>query len=415
MQVNVTKMKEKRGIVNLIVPLIISVLLIINGVVFAQGRLKFPEDIICGAERTDIYLDLLKNRNVGLVANQSSLIGGTHLLDSLLSSGIKVSLVFCPEHGFRGEGEAGEQIIDQKDPKTGIEVRSIYGDKKKPDPGDMKCLDVIVFDLQDVGARFYTYISTLHYVMEAAAENGKEVIILDRPNPNGFYVAGPVRESGFESFVGMHPVPVVHGMTVGEYGQMINGEGWLADSAKCCLRVIKCINYDHLCTYDLPVRPSPNLPNRESVILYPSLCFFEGTVVSLGRGTDFPFQVYGHPGMKGDFEFTPESRPGASLHPKLEGELCRGVDLRLNGPGRIIEERQIILEWVISAFRELGSSPDFFTPYFDTLMGNDSVRKDITGGLPADSIRAKWQNGINDFKKIRLKYLLYPDFEQGIY
>ena len=404
-------MVEKRCIWKLIILLIFLIPFFTACETSAQGKLKISEDIVCGASRTDVYLPLLQNKKVGLVGNPSSRIGSTHLLDSLLSLGVNVEKVFCPEHGFRGKGEAGEKIVDHKDPVTGIDIVSIYGKKRKPDQSDIEGLDVLLFDIQDVGARFYTYISTLHYIMEAAAENNVSVIILDRPNPNGFYVDGPIREEGFSSFVGIHEIPVVHGMTIGEYGKMINGEEWLANKVQCELTVIPCLKYDHLYTYDLSVKPSPNLPNQESIILYPSLCFFEGTVVSIGRGTDIPFQTFGHPDMSGEFLFRPVSTPGASLHPKQEGELCKGYDLRINGLEEIFAERRIFLEWLIRAYSQIGSGTDFFTSYFNTLMGNSWVKQDIINGLPEDEIRAKWFDDVNGFKKIRKKYLLYKDFE----
>ncbi|MBT4410557.1 MAG: DUF1343 domain-containing protein, partial [Bacteroidetes bacterium] len=263
--------------------------------VLSQSISLKRQKVICGADQTDKYFERLKSAKIGLVANKSSMIGDVHLLDKMLKEGVHVVSIFCPEHGFRGEGEAGERIDDHLDPVTGIPVISIYGSKKKPDPDDLSGIDILVFDMQDVGARFYTYISTLHYVMEAAGELRIPLIILDRPNPNGFYVDGPIRESEFTSFVGMHPIPVVHGMTIGEYGLMINGEGWLSKSVQCEVSVVPCLNYDHLTAYELPVRPSPNLPNQISVYLYPSLCFFEGTKVSIGRGTKLPFQILGHP------------------------------------------------------------------------------------------------------------------------
>ncbi len=404
-------MVEKRSMRNLIISTLVFIGLILRLGLLAQGGLKTPDNIICGAERTDVYVEHLKGRQVGIVANPSSMIGDTHLIDTLLSMGVFVKVIFCPEHGFRGQGDAGELIKDHKDPITGISVISVYGKKKKPDPKDLLGVDIIIFDLQDVGARFYTYISTLHYIMEAAAEQDKEVLILDRPNPNGFYVAGPIREEGLKSFVGMHPIPVVHGMTIGEYAKMINGEGWLTGSIRCKLNVIACENYDHLCKYRLLVKPSPNLPNQKSIILYPSLCFFEGTIVSIGRGTALPFQIFGHPEISGDFQFRPVSTPGASLHPKLEGKLCKGVDLREYGVARVMNENEIILEWIIQAFQELGSSADFFTAYFDTLAGTSTVREQIIKGWSADDIRAFWGKGIADFKNIRKQYLLYPDFE----
>lgn len=404
-------MVEKRGIPRLIIIFLFFIPIFSACETTAQVRLKSPGDIICGADRTDAYLHLLKNKKIGLVGNPSSRISKTHLLDSLLSLGVNIEKVFCPEHGFRGKGEAGEKIVDHKDPVTGIDVVSIYGKKRKPEKSDIEGLDLLLFDIQDVGARFYTYISTLHYIMEAAAENSISVIILDRPNPNGFYVDGPVREDGYESFVGMHKVPVVHGMTIGEYGKMINGERWLKGEVTCELRVIPCLNYDHLCTYDLTVKPSPNLPNQKSIILYPSLCFFEGTVASIGRGTEIPFQIFGHPDMTGDFIFTPVSTPGASLHPKQEGKICRGYDLREEGIDRIISERRIFLEWVIRAYNQIGSGSEFFTSYFNTLLGNSWVKEDIINGVPENEIRAKWTNDVNEFKEVRKKYLLYRDFE----
>ena len=413
MNINVIKMVEK------LVPVLrfVAVLLLMasaTGSIKAQESIRIPDNIVCGAERTDLYIDLIKGKRVGLVANPTSRIGNVHLLDSLMSLGVDVRRIFSPEHGFRGEAEAGETLDDNRDPLTGVEIISVYKKKdKKPSVDEIMDLDLILFDIQDVGVRFYTYISTLHYMMEACAESGTRLIILDRPNPNGFYVDGPVREKGFESFVGVHEVPVVYGMTIGEYGRMINGEGWLNNSATCQLTIISCLNYDHLCTYNLPVKPSPNLPNLESVILYPSLCYFEGSVVSLGRGTDFPFQVYGHPDMTGDFSFTPRSIPGASLHPKHEGELCKGVFIGKEGADMIMKDKRIRLEWVINAYNDLDVGEEFFTGYFDTLMGNSWVREDIIKGVPEDQIREKWAAGVKDFIKVREKYLLYPDFKYG--
>ena len=404
-------MLEKRGIPGFIVLFLLVVSIFTTRALFAQKELRNPDNIICGAERTGEYISLLDGKSIGLVGNPSSMIGDTHLLDSLLSLGINVHKVFCPEHGFRGKGEAGEKLFDHKDPVTGIDVVSLYGKKMNASPEDVEGIDLILFDIQDVGARFYTYISTLHFVMEAAAQLSIPIIILDRPNPNGFYVDGPIREDEFVSFVGLHPIPVVHGMTIGEYGKMINGEGWLENAAECELTVIPCLNYDHLCTYSLPVKPSPNLPNKESVFLYPSLCFFEGTIASIGRGTSIPFQVFGHPDIDGDFYFRPVSTPGASLHPKLEGELCRGFDLRSVGVERVLDKRGLILDWIIMSFRDLGSKPEFFTSYFDKLIGNSWVREDIINGLPSETIRAKWADDVNRFKETRRKYLLYPDFE----
>jgi uncharacterized protein YbbC (DUF1343 family) len=365
--------------------------------------------ILCGAERMDEYLPLLKGRGVGLVANPSSRVKDVHLLDTLLGMGVRVIRIFAPEHGFRGEGEAGADIRDGRDPMTGLPVISLYGNHRKPTGADLDSVDVMVFDIQDVGVRFYTYISTLHLVMEACSERQVPVIVLDRPDPNGFYVDGPVLDTAFRSFVGMDPVPVVHGMTIGEYARMVNGEGWLEHGMRCDLKVIPCLGYDHLTEYVLPVKPSPNLPNQVSVYLYPSLCFFEGTDVSLGRGTTFPFQVYGSPAMKGDFSFTPHSIPGASLHPPHEGKLCHGRDLRTTGVGRIAGHPGLVLDWLMDAYRQVGDKGKFFNGYFDTLAGTDQLRKQIESGVPVQKIKAGWKPGLEKYLKIRSKYLIYGD------
>jgi len=368
--------------------------------------------VLCGADRIESFSNELKGLKVGLVANPTSRSGGIHLVDRLLSEGVEVDRVFAPEHGFRGEAEAGEEITDGKDPRTGIKVISLYGNHKKPTPDDLRGLSVILFDIQDVGVRFYTYISTLHYVMEACAENGVRLVILDRPNPNGFYVDGPVLDTAFRSFVGMDPVPVVHGMTIGEYAGMVNGEGWLGQGRKCEMKVISCQGWDHQTEYILPVKPSPNLPDQTSVYLYPTTCLFEGTVFSLGRGTPFPFQVYGHPGVKGDFTFIPVSIPGVSVKPPHEGKVCYGKDLRPEGIGMIAGRQGLVPEWIIAAFQSYGRKESFFIPYFNTLAGTDRFRKQILSGLSADEIRASWKPEVEGFMKIRAKYLLYPDFEQ---
>ncbi len=366
------------------------------------------QNILCGADQAELYVKILAGKKVGLVGNKSSMVSDTHLLDILIENGLDVLRVFCPEHGFRGEAEAGALIDDHVDKRTGVQVISVYGSKKKPTRDDLKGIEVLVFDIQDVGARFYTYISTLHYIMEAAAENGIQVLILDRPNPNGFYIDGPIRDGKYESFVGMHPVPVVHGMTIGEYAKMINGEKWLANGVECEILVIPCKNYDHQTAYTLPIPPSPNLPNQTSVYLYPSLCFFEGTIVSIGRGTNFPFQVYGHPDYPGDFEFIPEPIPGASLNPKSKGQLCRGVDLRQSFQENNILKPYLQLQWIIDAYNKMGKPNVFFTDYFDTLAGTDNLRKQIQAGKSADEIRLSWRTGLEEYSKIRKKYLIYP-------
>ena len=364
--------------------------------------------ITCGAQRMSEYLPLLKSKNVAVVANQASLIGKTHLVDTLLSSGIRIVKIFSPEHGFRGKAEAGALIENGKDTETGLPVTSLYGKHKKPTAEDMTGVDIVLFDLQDVGVRFYTYISTLTYVMESCAENNIPLIVLDRPNPNGFYVDGPVLEKKLTSFVGMHTVPVVYGMTIGEYAQMINGEQWLSGKVSCNLTVIGLKGYRHNMIVKLPVRPSPNLPVWESVYLYPSLAFFEGTIVSVGRGTDFPFQVYGHPDMKnGDFSFTPRSIPGVSEHPKFEGKTCYGRNLSGYAHNYKTNPRKLNLSWLIETYRELSKNHKFFNNYFDKLAGTSRLKKQIDEGLSEKEIRASWQNNLEKFEKIRRKYLLY--------
>lgn len=368
-------------------------------------------NIKLGAEQLNLLIPQIEGKRVGVVANHSTFIGKTHLVDSLLTLNIKVTKIFSPEHGFRGEGEAGEHIESHVDTKTGIPVISLYGSHKKPTHDDFSDLDIVIFDMQDVGVRFYTYISTMHYVMETCAEIGLPLIILDRPNPNGFYIDGPVLDTNYRSFVGMHPVPLVHGMTIGEFAQMINGEGWLSDSMTCSLTIIPCLNYTHDSTYILPIRPSPNLPNQTSIYLYPSLGFFEGTVVSIGRGTDFPFQVFGHPNFENlEFSFTPESRPGASKKPPLLGETCFGVDLRDYDASYFLEQRQIDLKWLIFAYQSYTEKGKFFNSYFNVLAGNSTLKKQIEEGLDEQVIRDSWKPGLDQFKSIRKKYLLYPDF-----
>jgi len=365
-----------------------------------------------GADRTELYLPLIRGKTIALVVNQTSLIAKTHLIDSLLAMGIKIQRIFAPEHGFRGEAGAGEAIIDGKDQKTKLPVISLYGQKKKPVPGDLTGIDIVVFDIQDVGTRFYTYISTLSLVMEACAEAKIQVLVLDRPNPNGYYIDGPVLKPGFESFVGMHPIPVVYGMTIGEYAQMVNGEGWLKNGIHCELKVIPCGNYDHNTSYSLPVKPSPNLPNMASIYLYPSLCFFEGTAISIGRGTAFPFQVIGFPEFKeGDIEFTPVSTPGVVNHPPFENQKCSGIDLRYFGTEFIRNYRGIYLFWLINMYHDWPDKNTFFNSFFNKLAGNDLLMNQIKSGVPESGIKKSWQNDIQQFKRIRGKYLLYDDFE----
>ena len=365
-----------------------------------------------GAQSTGNYIPLLAGKRVAVVTNQTGLIGTRHLVDSLLAAGIQVVKVFAPEHGFRGEADAGEHVKDQRDVRTGLPLVSLYGSNKKPTPAQLADVEVLVFDIQDVGARFYTYIGTLHYVMEAAAELKVPVVVLDRPNPNGTYVDGPVLDMAYRSFVGMHPVPLVHGMTVGEFARMINGEGWLKGGVTCDLTVIPCVGYDHSMVYELPVRPSPNLPNAGAVHLYPSLGLFEGTIVSVGRGTDRPFQCIGFPGARvGDYHFTPRSMPGAK-DPPHKGVECTGIDLKEYGELHALRDRSIRLHWLIGLYREAADRDAFFLAngFFDKLAGGPDLRQRIIAGQDEETIRSSWRPGIMSFLKVRREYLLYDDY-----
>jgi len=364
--------------------------------------------IVPAAEKLDSYVPLLKGKNVGLVVNQTSLVNDKHLLDVLLDNKIAVKKLFAPEHGIRGAADAGEKINDSRDKKSGLDILSLYGKNKKPSNAQLEGLDVMIFDIQDVGVRFYTYISTLHYVMEACAENNIPVIVLDRPNPNGHYVDGPVLEKEFTSFVGMHPVPIVYGMTIGEYAKMINGEGWLKGALKADLTVVKSDNYSHSMDYDLPVRPSPNLPNRKSILLYPSLCLFEGSTFSIGRGTDQPFQVLGHPKWVSSAYFIPKSTPGAK-YPKHENEKCGGIFFEMELPG--LKKRGLNLSFLRQAMissQELDF--EFFQnkDFFDKLAGTDKLRTQLVDRVELSEIRNSWKEELEKFKLIREKYLLYP-------
>ena len=387
------------------------ILFLVLGISFAiQGnaqslRLIPKEEYVSGALDTENYFRLLTDQNVGVVANQTSIVGNTHLIDTLVAAGINVKRIFTPEHGFRGAADAGAKVNNGKDEKTGIEIASLYGKTKKPTAEMLKDIDVMLFDLQDVGVRFYTYISTLTYVMEACAEQDIPVIVLDRPNPNGFYIEGPVLKTENKSFVGMHQVPVVYGMTIGEYGKMVNGEGWLKNKVHCELTVVSIPGYDRNAIYELPVKPSPNLPNWESIYLYPTLCFFEGTIVSVGRGTETPFQIFGHPDLRGDYEFTPKSKSGASK-PLLEGQRCRGMELTEFAHDFANNDNQLHLNWIIEAYQQL-KDKDFFTNYFRLLSGDNQLQKDIENGKSAEEIRTSWVSDLDQFKAIREKYLIY--------
>jgi uncharacterized protein YbbC (DUF1343 family) len=380
---------------------------LIGSSIYAQ-----QDKLLVGADQTDQYIPLLAHKRIGVVANHSSTIGNIHLVDSLLNLKIKVKKIFCPEHGLRGEGDAGEVIKNQVDEKTGLQVISLYGIHKKPTPRDLKGIDVIIFDMQDVGVRFYTYISTMHYVMEACAEQGVTLIVLDRPNPNGFYVDGPILDTAYHSFVGMHPVPLVHGMTIGEFARMINGERWLKKGVQCNLTVIPCNNYTHAMMYQLPVRPSPNLPNQTAVLLYPSLGFFEGTCISVGRGTDYPFQIFGHPSLpKTGYSFIPVEKIGASKNPPYKNQECNGFDLREYSIKYFRDNPNINLEWLLFAYKMVSDKKAFFNNFFVNLSGTPVLKKQIEQGLDAETICKSWSKPLSDFKKIRKKYLLYPDFE----
>lgn len=373
---------------------------------YAQRKILNDQDAIVGASRLELYLPEIKDKNVGIVANQTSIFNDTHLIDTLLTYNIDIRKIFTPEHGFRGKADEGASVGNSIDEKTNIPIISLYGNNKKPTSSQLEDIDVLLFDLQDVGTRFYTYISTMTYVMEAAAENDISVIILDRPNPNGFYIDGPVLEDENSSFVGLHQVPVVYGLTIGEYALMVNGEHWLKDSLHCKLQVIPLGDYDRDCIYRLSVKPSPNLPNWESVYLYPSLCFFEGTVVSVGRGTQFPFQVYGHPSIQADFTFTPRQAEGRNK-PLLCDKQCFGKDLTDYAHNFKKEKAKINLSWLIEAYNQLKDKEKFFNNFFLKLSGTKELQQQIEDGLSEKEIRDSWKEELDKYKEIRKKYILY--------
>ena len=379
----------------------------------SQGD-QSPLQPIPAAQNMGRYLPLLQGKQIGLVANQTSVVKNstietesfTHLADTLRSLGISLKKVFAPEHGFRGTADAGAHISSGVDQKTGLEVISLYGANKKPRVEDLADIDLMIFDIQDVGVRFYTYISTLHYVMEACAEQNIPLIVLDRPNPNAHYIDGPLLKDDFKSFVGMHPVPVVYGMTIGEYAKMINGESWLQGQIKTDLTVISVENYTHHTPYALPIAPSPNLRSKQAIALYPSLCFFEGTPISAGRGTNRPFEIFGAPNLNVErypFEFRPVARQGAKWA-KFKDEICHGLDLGQITPGEHLE-----LGWLIDTYNEAADKENFFNPFFDKLAGTDQLKKDIQAGLNKEEIYARWTKELEDFEQIRAKYLLYTD------
>ncbi len=394
------------SISKLFFPIIIKIsffLIVINS---AQKSFAQTERILVGAEQTELYFKDIKNKRIAVVANQTSRIRSrkkyVHLIDTLISMNINVKKVFAPEHGFRGIADAGEKVSDGFDIKTGLPIVTLYGENRKPSSKHLENIDVVIFDIQDVGARFYTYISTMHMVMESVAENNKKIYILDRPNPNGHYVDGPILDMKFKSFVGMHPVPIVHGMTVGEFAMMINEEGWLKKGIKSDLKVIPLKNYDRKIIYDLPIKPSPNLPNKQSINLYPSLCFFEQTDISIGRGTNMQFQIFGNPNWDNKlFSFTPKSMSGAKF-PKHQNTKCYGFDLS----NQSILSR-INLEWLIFAYNNSKDKLSFFKKGFVRLAGNNILQKQIENGKTAKQIRDGWKKGIKKFKNLRKNYLLY--------
>ena len=379
-------------------------------IVLSNTQIEFVEDqdeIFPGAYRTAEYVPMLNNKKVALVVNQTSTIGDKHLVDSLLALEVEITRIFAPEHGFRGAADAGAKVEDGVDAKTQVPIISLYGKKKKPSREDLQDVDMVLFDIQDVGVRFYTFISTLHYVMEACAEYNIPLIVLDRPNPNGYYVDGPVLNKEWSSFVGMHPVPIVYGLTIGEYAQMIQGEKWLEKPID--LSIVKCVNYAHWKTYDLPIKPSPNLPNLRSILLYPSICLFEGTTVSVGRGTQKQFQVLGHPSYQSDFSFTPKSMDGAK-YPKHEGTVLFGKDLSQLDVKEIKDKKRLDFSYLIDFHNKLGSG--FFNDnnFFEKLAGTSALRSQLESKMTEDEIRATWQEELATYKLMRKKYLLYEDF-----
>ena len=370
---------------------------------FQFSNSVFSQEIIQGAERVDYYFNKLNDKKIAIIANNTSVIktskGNTHIIDTLIARGLSVNKIFSPEHGFLGDKDDGEKFED--DFYNNIEIISLYGGNRRLKDKDIEDIDIIIFDIQDVGVRFYTYLSTLHYAMESAARKNKKFIIMDRANPNSFYIDGPILDLKNSSFIGLHPVPIVYGMTIGEYGLMINGEGWLENNLKVDLEVIKLKNYNHKLKYEPPIRPSPNLPNIQSIYLYPSLAFLEKTEVSVGRGTTIQFQIYGHPDFKGDFSFTPQPNFG-SQYPKLKGVLSYGEDLRNYETSNMIE-----LKWLINSFKQINDKNNFFRSDFDKLSGTSNLKKQIIEGLSESEIRDSWKEGLEKFKKIRKKYLLY--------
>jgi uncharacterized protein YbbC (DUF1343 family) len=377
---------------------------------------KIKGKLRTGAEQTELYLPYLEGKRIGMVVNPTSIIGNTTLVDSLLALGVKIVKIFGPEHGFRGDASAGIHVDDSFDEKTGVPVISLYGKNNKPTKEDLADIDLMIYDIQDVGVRFYTYINTLQHVMEACADNNKELLILDRPNPNGYYVDGPILDPKLKSGVGINPIPITHGLTIAEYAQMLNGEGWLANKAICKIKIIKNANYTHAMPYVLPVKPSPNLNTAQSILLYPTLCLFEGTIISQGRGTYFPFTILGNPDLKGKykFSFTPKGIKGMSETPLHMDKECFGLDLRQYSANKIRKEAQINLKWLIELYNAYPHKEKFFDfkqsnqmGNFDKLSGTYDLKQQIIAGKTEEEIRQSWEPGLSQYKVMRKKYLLY--------
>jgi uncharacterized protein YbbC (DUF1343 family) len=398
--------------------LLLAVLLLSSSVSRkCSSNITPKEGIVTGADQTDQYLNMLLGKRVGVLANPTTTIGKKHLVDSLLARGIQLVKVFGPEHGFRGNASNGTKVADEKDPATGIKIISLYGKKRKPSAEDLADLDVMVFDIQDVGCRFYTYINVLRDVMEACAEHQKELIILDRPNPNGYLIDGPILDMRFKSGIGQFPVPIAHGMTIAEFAQMINGEGWLPNKAQCKLRIVKVANYHHDMPYTLPIKPSPNLNTQQSIMLYPSMCLYEGVFLNYGRGTQFPFTVVGAPSLKGkySFSFTPVSIPGMSESPLYMNQTCYGLDLRNYDVNQLRKTKRINIEWMIELYNAFPEKEKFFDRSQSNQMGNidglagvAEFKQQIIAGKTAAEIRKSWEPGLSEYKAMRKKYLLYP-------
>ncbi|TWI85012.1 uncharacterized protein YbbC (DUF1343 family) [Lacibacter cauensis] len=382
-----------------------------------EEKVKVKEQIITGADQTEKYLPYLKGKRVAVLANPTTIIGKKHLVDSLLARGVNIVKVFGPEHGFRGKASAGVKVSDEKDPATGVPVVSLYGNKRKPTKADLANVDLMIFDIQDVGCRFYTYINVLSHIMEACAENNKELLILDRPNPNGYLVDGPILDMKYKSGIGMFPIPIAHGMTIAEFAQMINGEGWLPNKLKCKLKIIKVANYKHDLPYTLPVAPSPNLNTQQAIMLYPSTCLFEGTALNHGRGTYFPFTVFGSPLLKGkySFSFTPVSIPGMAETPLHMNKECFGLDLRQYDINQLRKTKRINVQWMKELYAAFPEKEKFFDRSqsnqmndINKLAGNALLKEQIIKGTPDKEIYASWEPGLSKYKTMRKKYLLYP-------